>query len=162
MEKTDGILHFLRHRALHTLLAIGALIAVVILLKPGLREKIRSWVSPWDRVVISSTDTPVGSQSEKLRVIKIRNREGLVVEFYRVFQDQESLAYSLVDSIKLENQTDGYFQFNGQIKNLAVDDVDHDGQWEVLVPTFYNGLVGRLNIFKYNSQIGKFQDLTAR
>ena len=56
----------------------------------------------------------------------------------------------LLGSIKLPDQRDGYFYFQGKATNLALDDLDGDEVLEIIVPSFGEIFRARLNIFKYD------------
>ena len=56
---------------------------------------------------------------------------------------------TLIASTKLPDKKDGYFTFNGDVTNLAVDDIDNDKKSEILATTFDNDLVAHLNVYRY-------------
>lgn len=87
-------------------------------------------------------------------VAKIRSRDALFVEIYEPMADGSQ---KLVERIELADKKDGYFKFQDQLTNLAVADIDSDGQPEIMVPSFDQNLIGHLNVYRYDKGAGSFQ-----
>ncbi|HEY1078908.1 MAG TPA: hypothetical protein VGE46_02390 [Bdellovibrio sp.] len=66
-----------------------------------------------------------------------------------------------MSKIPLFDARDGHVLMQGNATNLAITDVDKDGQLEIVVPTYDDQSVPRLNIFRYNPLNKAFDRATA-
>lgn len=127
---------------------------LVAALYPEARSTMRSTVMKDFRMVVSTAHGDLLGNGTNLTVAKVRTRDALFIEIYEPRIDG---GQHLVERIELPDKKDGYFNFNGQATNLAIDDIDGDGRPEILVPSFDQNLVGHLNIYRYNQAQGAFQ-----
>lgn len=123
-------------------------------LHPEARTGIRNSVLKDYRTIVSSAKADIAGDGSSFTVVKVKTRDGIVVEVYK--QDGSDQMH-LQEKIAIGDARDGFFSFNGQATNLALEDIDGDGRREILAPTFDRDLVGRLNIFKFNSQSNAFE-----
>lgn len=132
------------------------LFAVMLLaaLHPEVRSSMRTTLVKDFRMVVSTAHGDLTGSGVALTVAKVKTRDALFIEVYEPRSDG---GQHLVERIELADKRDGYFNFNGQATNLAIDDIDGDGRPEILVPTFDHNLVGRLNIYRYNAGSRIFQ-----
>jgi hypothetical protein len=128
-----------------TLVAL-CLASLVAALHPDIRTQIRALLLKDYRVVVSSTAADFASSGSSMEVVKVKTRNALFLEIYKSGADGSQ---KLVDRLELKDQNDGYFSFNGQATNLAIDDIDGDGRPEILAPSFDRDMVGHLNIYRY-------------
>ncbi len=129
-----------------SILAALCFASLVAALHPDIRNQIRSLFLKDYRVVVSSTLADFAANGTPMEVVKVKTRHALFLEIYKSNPDGSQ---KLVDRLELKDQTDGYFSFNGQATNLAIDDIDGDGRPEILAPSFDRDLVGHLNIYRY-------------
>lgn len=123
-------------------------------LHPDVRAQVRGSLLGDYRMVVSSAHGDLSSDGTSFNIIKVKTREDLVLEVYKGSSEGK---YELVEKIQMPQQRDGYFSFNGQATNLAVDDIDGDGRPEILVPSFDRDLVGHLNVFRFDPTAKNFQ-----
>ena len=131
------------------MLLAAALLAAA--LTPSLRTRIQRALTRDGREVLATAEGDVLNTGATTKVIKYRTSEGIYVEILRLDADGRS------DRILLPDKHDGLFNFQGHVTRLAIADVDSDGKLELLAPTFDNQLVPHLNVFRYNSEIGRFE-----
>ena len=55
-------------------------------------------------------------------------------------------------SIPLPDHKDGFFLYQGEATNLALEDVDGDQQLDIIAPSYDNNLVARLNVYSYDQR----------
>lgn len=127
---------------------------LIAALHPDLRASFRSSMLADFRTVVSTAHGDLLGDGHALTVAKVRTRDAMFIEIYQPLDDG---GQKLVERIELPDKKDGYFNFNGQATNLALDDVDGDGHLEILVPSFDQNLVGHLNIYRYDQAAGAFQ-----
>lgn len=130
-----------------------AAIMVIAALHPDVRSSVRGTFVRDFRNVVSTAKGNLAGDSRMFTVTKIKTRDTLSLEIY---ENLVSGQQKLVERIALADSRDGYFDFNGQATNLAIDDIDGDGQPEILVPTFDNNLVGRLNVYNFDASSKTF------
>ncbi len=142
---------------LQSLLGAFALVGLLFALHPGLREWAQSQFKPAPyRKVLAVASGDLLNLGKTFKVIKVRSHEGLFIEIYEEFRNNTR---PLLSRIKLPNNRDGYFHFQGEATNLALDDLDGDRVLEVMVPSFDNSLRAHLSIFKYNEMAHDYEPL---
>lgn len=152
------------HISVRTYKVLSNLIRVVLIglfsvmliaaLHPDVRTHVRGSLIKNQRVVISTVQADLAGDGTLFTVAKIRTQDALLLEIYEALADGTS---RLVEKIEMADKKDGYFNFNGQATNLAVEDINGDGHPEILAPSFDHNLVGRLNIYSYNKSSKAFQ-----
>jgi hypothetical protein len=120
------------------------------------RDYVQRKLNVQGREVLATAEGDLLNDGSLVKVIKYRGTDGIFVEIFKTKAGSEE-AYSLVDKIDLPDKHDGLFNFHGHVTRLAITDVDGNGSMELLAPTFDAQLVPHLNIFKYNSTLGKFE-----
>jgi hypothetical protein len=134
--------------------AVIALALVVAAAIPSLREKVQSRFALHTQEILATADGDLLGDGSSVKVIKFRNGDGIFVEILKMQANGDS---KLIDRITLPDKHDGMFNYQGHVTRLAVADINNDGQLELLVPTFDNQLVPHLNVFHFNSTLGKFE-----
>ena len=89
-----------------------------------------------------------------VKVLKLQTPEGVQVEIYN---SPEGAGSSLIDRIRLQDRHNGFFDFQGEASQLAILDVNGDGLYEIIAPTFDERLNAHLNIFRYNPEVRRFE-----
>lgn len=118
------------------------------------RAAVRGFFLKDYREVLSTAKAHWSGSSIEYVVAKIKTRESLFLEIYETLPDGGS---KLLEKIVLPDSRDGYFSFNGRATNLAIDDINEDGQPEILAPTFDSNLVGHLNVYSFNAERREFE-----
>ncbi|MEO0337188.1 MAG: hypothetical protein AAF202_12400, partial [Pseudomonadota bacterium] len=77
--------------------------------------------------------------------------------FTKALESLESLLAERLSQLD-GNDAVSHFQ-SGNATQLAVIDVDDDGSFELMAPTFDDQLVAHLNIFKYNPVLKRFEPI---
>ncbi|MGE4130658.1 MAG: hypothetical protein AB7F86_03425 [Bdellovibrionales bacterium] len=133
------------------------LVAAIFLagvLTPSVRQAVQDRLAGQEREILATAEGNVLNDSSNAKVIKVRDAEGLWVEVLKLDENGQS---SMVDRVLLPDRHDGLFNFHGHVTRLAIADIDQDGQFELLAPSFDQQLVPHLNIFRYNAALGKFE-----
>lgn len=120
-------------------------------LHPDVRTQMRSSFVSDARVVLSTVEADLTGSGGLYKVAKVRVGSILNLEIYEFMRDGSQ---RLTERIEIPDRRDGFFIFNGQTANLAVEDIDGDGRPEIVAPTFDNNLVGRLNIYNFDATAG--------
>ncbi len=160
---TTRISEKLKPRELATLFARTTMMAICALmmfaaLHPETRNFVRSTLTPNadQRKVISTAQAHLAGDTRLFTVAKVKAGNVLALE---IFENYGNGQQKLVEKIQLSDSRDGYFDFNGKSSNLALSDINGDGRPEILAPTFDNNLVGRLNIYGFDTETNAFQKM---
>lgn len=132
-------------------LAVAMSTLIVAAVHPELRSSVRGALLPEYRKVLSTARGDLMGNGTIFTVAKIKTRDSLSLEVYELLADGGT---RLTQRVILEDKRDGYFNFNGQATNLAIDDINQDGRPEILAPSFDQNLVGHLNILTYSETDG--------
>jgi hypothetical protein len=127
---------------------------IVAALHPTVRSSMRSSFVKDYRMIVSTAHGDLLGNGTEMIVAKIRTRDSLFLEIY---EPKDDGSQRLVERIEMPDHKDGYFNFNGEAMNLAIDDVDGDGRLDILAPSFDQNLVGHLNIYHFDQSSGVFQ-----
>jgi hypothetical protein len=132
-------------------LAVLFLIALfIVVLDSDLRSNVRSLMRPSYRVILAVATADLTGPGSRNQVLKVKTGDGLFVEVYGMKSGKFGPQQQLLASAKLPDKKDGYFTFNGEVTNLAVDDVDNDKKLEILATSFDNDLVAHLNVYRFD------------
>lgn len=126
---------------------------LVTALHPDVRSAVRTSVMGDYRQVVSTASGHLAGDERTFTVAKVKTRDALSLEIFEILGNGQQ---KLVEKIALADSRDGFFDFNGQATNLAIDDINGDGRPEILAPTFDNNMVGRLNVFDYDTNSKAF------
>lgn len=136
---------------------IGLFLLVhIIALNDNFKEQIQSTVFPDTRKLLSTVDAFL-KDGTKIKVVKIKTKKGIFLEIYNSSNTHHQ---PLMTRIKLPNKKDGFFFYQGQMTNLALEDLDGDFKVEILVPGFDENLVAHLNIYKFDPQTSSLTLIT--
>lgn len=131
-----------------------ALFMIVAAVHPDMRAMIRASLVDDSRHIVSTAQGHLAGDNRLFTVAKVRTADALALE---IFESLGNGQQRLVEKIALPEQRDGFFDFNGQATNLAIDDINGDGRPEILAPSFDNNLVGHLNVYNFDPESNAFQ-----
>ena len=126
---------------------------LVCALHPDVRSGVRTAMMGDYRQVVSTAQGHLAGDARLFTVAKVKTRDSLSLEIFEIVGSGQQ---KLVEKIVLADARDGFFDFNGQATNLAIDDINGDGRPEILAPTFDSNLVGRLNVYNYDPESKAF------
>jgi hypothetical protein len=133
------------------ILVLICAVMLVSVLHPDVRSQMRGLLAHDFRQVVSVAEGDLAGGGSHYKVAKIKTRDTLSLEVYQILGDGQQ---KLVEKIDMPDQKDGYFNFNGNATNLAIDDIDGDGKAEILAPSFDKNLVGKLNVYHLDPEGG--------
>jgi len=148
--KTDFIKQHIGTYLSKGLAALFLAALFIIVLDSDIRSNVRSLIRPNYRVILAVAMADLEGSGVKDQVVKVKTSEGLFLEVYAPRSHGEfGLQQELIASAQLPDKKDGYFTFNGEVTNLAVDRVDNDRHPKILASSFDGDLVGHLNVYRY-------------
>lgn len=143
---------------LMAILAIVAMTLVTIAVVPNLRTQVKEAFTPAQREVIAKVSGEIGPNGPHITVLKIKNGNTLGLE---VYSQDENGSLTLMTKLPLFETRDGHFLLQGNATNLALTDVDNDGNLEIVAPTYDDQMIPRLNVFRFNPDSKSFDRASA-
>lgn len=128
---------------------------IMIVAIPSWRMAVRDRLIPDSRSLVAKIDGKISPEGPSVIVLKIKTRDQYFLEIFKSNQNLE-----LMQRIALEEPLDGQFLFQGRYTNLALADLDSDGNFEIVAPMYDKNSVPRLLIYKYNPSLQSFEKLT--
>lgn len=125
-----------------------------LLLKTENQKRFTDLLYPPERQILSTLETNLNIKSKLYRVIKIQQAKDLWLEFYDLKEKER-----LVAKFKLPSRLDGQMYVNKKTSNLFASDLDDDGVFEVVSPTFNIELEPHIHAFKYSLENGNFSQI---
>lgn len=126
-----------------------ALFAIMLIatMHPDVRSAMRGSFVKDQRMVVSTVHADLIGDGTRFQIAKIKTQDALLLEIY---ENLPNGGTRLIERTVMTDKRDGFFTFNGQATNLAVEDINGDGRPEILAPSFDNNLVGHVNIYSYD------------
>lgn len=144
-----------RSKIILSLSVLIALVFIIITLVPPLRQFVQFQLSPHaEQEILATAEGDVLNDGSIVKVIKVRNSDGIYVEILKPLENGDTKS---IDRIQLPDKHDGLFNFQGHVTRLAIADIDNDGKFELLAPSFDNQLVPHLNVFHFNPESNRFE-----
>lgn len=107
----------------------------------------------FSRKVLSSIIFSPDNNSTQYQVMKIKNKNKISVEIYRIINE---FNFELISQIDTGSKYEGYFLLGGNATNLAYINIDDEPTQEIIVPGFDNNLSAHLNVIKFDSNAKTF------
>lgn len=139
-------------------LGIIAMALITVAVVPSLRNSVKNAFLSANRDILAKVSGRLSADGPQITVLKIKSKNTIFIEIY---SQEESGELVLMSKIPLFDARDGHVLMQGNATNLAITDVDKDGQLEIVVPTYDDQSVPRLNIFRYNPLNKAFDRATA-
>jgi len=137
----------LQHRSL--LLSIALFFASIgmsiLLFQPAVREMTTEWVYSTDRKILSIVKTEISE--EPIHFLKVRVANVIYLEVYRPGMDR---AQELLARAELTDSKDAFYKLPSGESNLFLQDVDGDGNPEVVAPSYDKNMIAHLNIYQFD------------
>ena len=118
-----------------------------------LNQKLKKFKNEKPKILRRVQGSILGDKLD-IHVIKIKHKDKIYLDF---LSPQEDGNFHLIDSIVLNGNHDGFFEYWDDALSLALLDDNGDGLLEVIAPTFDKFLKPHLNVIFYNKQTKKFQ-----
>ena len=135
-------------------LLVILLATLLVALIPTWRERAQNLLRGRERLILAKSQAQVSPQGIFITVIKIKTKDGLVVEIYKSQDINQSMEFWL--QFSLEGNQDSFFNYHNQASNLVLTDVDEDGFLDIMAPTYDEQQQARMNIFRYDEALATF------
>lgn len=128
-------------------LVLFQICAVLIVFHPDASEWIRDHLKPKSRQILSSVETHFADDGDAYHILKIRQNNQIALEVYKA---DPTGSLEFLDKAGLQYPHDAFFNFHGEMSNLAVSNLDSMGAFQVFVPSFDKDFVGHLNVYQFD------------
>lgn len=135
------------------ILAIGA---AVLSSLPLVQNKIQSYLSKDSRQVLARVNAFYDVDQKEYLILKIKDSFGIQVEIYEVKGESQQI---FKQKFELTQDSDAYITLDKNTTNLALSDVDKDGQLDILAPSVDRNGNLRLNTYRFNLELNSFEPL---
>lgn len=146
-----------RKKRLSLVLVAVALAAAVASSIPAVQNYIKTvWTKP-ERLILAKITGFYGVNQTEYLILKLKDEYGIQIEIYE--KNKETQQQVFKQKFELTQDTDAYITLDKNTTNLALSDVDKDGQLDVLAPSVDRNGNLRLNSFRFNSELNSFEPL---
>ena len=154
METTNKQSTWLSQKKSVFFLILFAVLFAALTLIPSVRQKLQTLLNTHQRVVLAKINGFFSSEQTRLLILKVKDSSGLQIEVYEL--DPTTGVQIFKQKFSLNEDSDSYVTLDKNSTNLALQDVDRDGNLDIIAPSVdHNGNL-RLNTFRYDSEAKSF------
>lgn len=160
MNKVDTSTSSKNSRAIIVLLLLAVAAAVLSSL-PAIQTKTRGLFAKDTRLILAKVNTFYGVDQKEYLILKIKDTSGIQIEIYEVASQSKNqqAQQNFKQRFELLQDSDAYITLDKNTTNLALSDVDKDGQLDILAPSVDRNGNLRLNTYRFNSELNSFEPL---
>ncbi len=148
-------------RTMLILTLVGLALAVAVITSiPTVQNQIRQLLTSSDRVILARVNAYLGADQKEFLILKIKDNSGLLIEIYEVRKEDSKQIFK--QNFLLSQDSEAYITLDKNTTNLALSDVDKDGQPDILAPSVDRNGNLRLNTFRYNHDLEQFEVLSEK
>lgn len=145
-------------RRIILLLLSLAVIAATLSSLPSVQNKTKALFLEDRRVILAKVNAFYGVEQTEYLILKLKDSSGIQIEIYEMAGKQNT-QQSFKQKFELTQDSDAYITLDKSTTNLALSDVDKDGQLDILAPSVDRNGNLRLNTFRFNSELSSFEPL---
>lgn len=138
-------------------LVVVAAVTAIASAFPSVQNQFKQLIAPNERQILAKITGFYGVDQNEYLILKIKDSSGLQIEIYERLKGGVSQAFK--QKFDLVQDSDAYITLDRNTTNLALSDVDKDGQLEILAPSVDRNGNLRLNSFTYNVEYNTFEPL---
>ena len=127
---------------------------------PEVRTKINSVFKSQQRTVLAKITGYFLPEQIQFLILKVKEGSGLQIEIYEI--DSASSVQKFKQKFDLSEDVDSYVTIDKNSTNLALQDVDQDGNLDIIAPSVDRNGNLRLNTFRFNSDAKMFEPVVAQ
>ncbi len=160
MNKVDTSTDLKNTRTIIVLLVL-ALAAAILSSLPFIQTKTRELFAKDNRLILAKVNAFYGIEQKEYLILKIKDLSGIQIEIYEVNSQSKNQQehQNFKQRFELLQDSDAYITLDKNTTNLALSDVDKDGQLDILAPSVDRNGNLRLNTYRFNSEIISFEPI---
>lgn len=124
-------------------------------LTPSIRIHFSGALNPPKRTVLTKMSGFFSSDQIQFLILKVKNETGLQIEIFQV--DDQAQTQTFKQKFDLVEDSDAFVTLDKNSTSLALQDVDHDGNLDIVAPSVDRNGNLRLNTFRFNSDLKLFE-----
>jgi hypothetical protein len=132
-----------------------AVLFVGLTLVPSIRSRLNTVLNPPNRNVLAKITGYFSGDQIQFLILKIKSLGGLQIEVFEI--DPKTQTQSFKQKFELTEDSDAYVTLDKNSTNLALQDVDHDGNLDIVAPSVDRNGNLRLNTYRFNSDLKMFE-----
>ncbi|MFZ3229571.1 MAG: hypothetical protein WA160_05155 [Pseudobdellovibrio sp.] len=132
-----------------------AIFFAVLTLIPSVRNELTTILNPPNRTVLAKITGFYLPDQMQFLILKVKNAGGLQIEIFDV--DAKTAVQTFKQKFDLAEDSDAYVTLDKNSTNLALQDVDHDGNMDIVAPSVDRNGNLRLNTFRFNADLKMFE-----
>lgn len=137
-----------------TFIVIAILVAGLTLV-PSIRTYLNLATNSSNRTLLAKITGFFSVDQNQLLILKIKTPTGLQIEIFEV--DPKTSSQTFKQKFDLIEDKEAYVTIDKNSTNLALQDVDHDGNLDIVAPSVDRNGNLRLNTFRYNPDLKMFE-----
>jgi hypothetical protein len=134
-----------------------ALFAAFTSSMPSVQNSVKAFLNKPNRQILAKIIGFYGPEQNEFLILKLKDEYGIQVEIYE--KNRETSQQIFKQKFELLQDTDTYITIDRNTTNLALSDIDKDGQLDILVPTVDRNGNSRLNSFRFNADLNSFESI---
>lgn len=132
-----------------------AVFFVALTLVPSVRTALTTLINPPNRTVLAKLTGYFSAEQLQFLVLKVKSSSGLQIEIFEV--DPKTSIQVFKQKFDLSEDSDAYVTLDKNSTSLALQDVDHDGNLDIVAPSVDRNGNLRLNTFRFNPELKMFE-----
>lgn len=134
---------------------ITAVLIAVLSSLSGVQKKMSPLLDGQSRKILAKVTSFYGVEQEQFLILKVKDNSGIQIEIYTVDKNTDSQQFK--QKFDLSQDSDAYVTIDKNSTNLALSDVDKDGNLDILAPSVDRNGNLRLNTFRFNLDLKLFE-----
>ncbi len=137
---------------------VAAIVIAVLSSLSSVQKKISPLLENNSRIILAKVTTFYGVDQLQVLILKVKDNQGIHIEIFEI--EKKTEAQTFKQKFDLSQDSDAYVTIDKNSTNLALSDVDKDGQLDILAPSVDRNGNLRLNTFRFNSELKNFEPYT--
>lgn len=137
------------------LFLILAMTFAALTLVPEVRNRLNSLFKSEHRNILAKITGYFSTEQTQLLILKVKDVTGLQIEIYEI--ESANGAQKFKQKFDLSEDADSYVTIDKNSTNLALQDVDQDGNLDIIAPSVDRSGNLRLNTYRFNAETKLFE-----
>lgn len=137
-----------------------ALCCVALTLIPSVRNRLAAVINPPSRTILAKINGYFSPEQNEFLILKIKSQTGLQIEVFEI--DPKTSTQTFKQKFDLSEDSDAYVTLDKNTTSLALQDVDRDGNLDIVAPSVDRNGNLRLNMFRFNTDLKLFEIYQAK
>jgi hypothetical protein len=137
---------------------IASIVIAILSTMPRVQKMIQPFLAQSSRSILAKITAYYGVDQNQYLILKVKDSAGIQIEIYQI--NPKTSVQEFRQKFDLLQDSDAYVTIEKNSTNLALSDVDKDGQLDILAPSVDQNGNLRLNTFRFNVEMNNFESYT--